>query len=185
MGGRTPEERPHYLEALHRTGLMFLLAGFDPHVAGTPPLGLKLPTSDIDVLCHVPDPIEFSAVLWKHLKNAADFSFYQQVYGDRPVIASFTAHGWTFELFGQARPVRDQDGWRHFLVERRLLALGGTRFRTAIMRQRAHGLKTEPAFAAVLGLMGDPYLALLALESCSDKVLKGMLQAAGFADLPA
>jgi hypothetical protein len=40
-----------------------------------------------------------------------------------------------------------------------------------IMDQRRAGLKTEPAFAAVLNLSGDPYEALLDLETWSDEAL--------------
>ncbi|WP_081952646.1 DUF4269 domain-containing protein [Rhizobium sp. YS-1r] len=42
-------DRPHYTEALSRMDLLETLAPFDPRVAGTPPLGLDAPTSDIDV----------------------------------------------------------------------------------------------------------------------------------------
>lgn len=37
---------------------------FDPRVAGTPALGLDLPGSDLNILCHAPDPDAFLAVLW-------------------------------------------------------------------------------------------------------------------------
>jgi hypothetical protein len=45
----------------------------------------------------------------------------------------------------------------------------------------AGGMKTEPAFAAVLGLAGDPYLALLDLGEQDDETLISVLQAGGFA----
>jgi len=35
---------------------MRALAEFDPHLAGTLPLGLDLPTSDLDILCHAAEP---------------------------------------------------------------------------------------------------------------------------------
>jgi hypothetical protein len=63
----------------------------------------------------------------------------------------------------------EQTAWRHFLVERRLLELGGPVFRAAVACERAHGMKTEPAFAAVLRLEGDPYRALLYLEDGADE----------------
>jgi hypothetical protein len=70
--------------------------------------------------------------------------------------------------------------WRHLIVERRLLALGGRGFRTAVLALRQRGMKTEPAFAASLGLKGDPYLALLDLREQSDQSLISVLLAAGF-----
>jgi hypothetical protein len=173
-------DRPDYDEALRRSGVMNTLAEFDPRLAGTLPLGLDLPLSDLDILCHAADPGAFAAVLWAAFRNASSFSLRQQIAGDRPVIASFNAHGWPFQVFGQARPVNEQDGWRHFLIERRLLELGGQRFRAAVRRERQRGVKTEPAFAAALRLEGDPFFALLDLERRDDTSLIPLPARAGF-----
>ena len=72
------------------------------------------------------------------------------------------------EVFGDPRPVARQPGWRHFEIERRLLVLGGDRLRAAVMQRRRDGRKTEPALAHLLGLAGDPYAALLALDEMPD-----------------
>lgn len=174
-------QRTGYLEAVGRTGLMVALAAYDPHVAGTPPLGLELPTSDVDVLCHAPDPAEFAAVVWEAFSHEAEFLMGQWIGESRPVIASFRAYDWRFEIFGHPSPVHSQNGWRHFAVERRLLALAAPAFRTAIMQMRVNGMKTEPAFAAILELKGDPYRALLELEQLSDEQLAHLLATNGFA----
>ena len=157
--------KSNYVEALDRVGALPALAAFDPHVAGTPPLGLDLPTSDIDILCHAPDAHMFTETVWATFGQRTGFSIKQRLCVDRPVIASVVAYNWDFGLFGQAEPVPEQRGWRHFLVERRLLSLSGVGFRTAVMAERRAGAKTEPAFAAVLRLRGDPYQAMLNIES--------------------
>lgn len=95
------------------------------------------------------------------------------------MIASFSVAGVPFEIFGQARPVREQDGWRHFWVEKRLLRLGGENLREAVMTARRQGTKTEPAFAQVLGLGGDPYRAMLDLEDLDDAGLLDVLKVKG------
>lgn len=173
--------RPHYTEALSRINILEILAPFAPHVAGTPPLGLDLPTSDIDVLCYAPDPHVFTRAVWDAYSKCEDFSIRQWTGRENPIIASFAAADWTFELFGQALPVSEQHGWRHFQVERRLLTIGGGPFREAVMRQRRGGVKTEPAFAATLGLTeGDPYQALLEMAGWSDEALAALLQRLGF-----
>lgn len=169
--------RSHYLDALGRVGVLPTLAQFDPHIAGTPPLGLDLADSDIDVLCHAPDPMHFTHAIWTAFSKYPDFRAWQWVSGKRPVIAEFRAEGWTFELFGWPQPVQVQTGWRHYRIERRLLSLGGTRLRTLVMDQRQIGVKTEPAFAAALNLSGDPYQALLELETWSDDELIRLLVA--------
>jgi hypothetical protein len=175
--------RPGYRDVVERLALMEPLAAYDPHLAGTPPLGLDTAESDIDVICHAPDGARFAQELTALFGDQDGFRLRQWTDATRPVIASFEAQGWTIEIFGHPRPVAEQAGWRHFLVERRLLALGGDAFRAAIMTRRLEGLKTEPAFAAALGLAGDPYAALLALEERLDEDLKRTLSQAGFGTL--
>ena len=172
--------KPYYLEALSRANVLPKLAAFNPHVVGTPPLGLDIPTSDIDVICFAPDADAFTRAIWNAFGGRAGFRMWQKIAGGRAVVATFADVGWVFELFGQGCQISEQFGWRHFLVERRLLALGGDIFRAAVMRRRIDGMKTEPAFAAVLGLEGDPYQALLSLESCSDLELASLLREHGF-----
>lgn len=173
-------QRPGYRQALQATRLLDLLHPYDPHVAGTPPLGLDLPSSDIDILCHAADTIAFTRVVWEALAGMTGFSMHQWTGGGRPVVAAFKAQGWSFEIFASLQPVAEQAGWQHFLVERRLLALGGELFRSRVMHHRQVGSKTEPAFAAALGLAGDPYQALLQLQRQSDGDLAAILAAAGY-----
>ncbi len=78
-------------------------------------------------------------------------------------------------------PVEQQRGWRHLVVEQRLLALGGEGLLEAVLALRRQSMKTEPAFAAVLKLTGDPYLALLDLAKQDDTTVVSLLQAEGFA----
>ncbi|MAF30462.1 MAG: phage capsid protein [Croceicoccus sp.] len=167
--------RIDYREALTRTGVMEALQPYDPHIAGTPPLGLDLPGSDIDILCHAPDPARFAQILWDRFADCADFRVWQWSRDDRPVLAGFAAHGWQFEIFGQAKPVSQQAGWRHFIAERLLLALGGPRLADVVMKWRRTGLKTEPAFAAALRLKGDPYRRLLDLAESDDAELSRLI----------
>ncbi|MET3724830.1 DUF4269 domain-containing protein [Sphingomonas trueperi] len=169
--------RPAYSEALVQSGVLTRLVAFDPHVAGTPPLGLDLPDSDIDILCHAPDPVAFAAAVWAAYRDLRGFAMWQWQGSDRPIVARFHCGGWLFELFGQARPVAEQLGWRHFAIEQRLLALGGEPLRAAVMARRHAGAKTEPAFAQVLGLNGDPYAALLTLEQLDDATIRARIGA--------
>ena len=173
-----------YAEALDRLNLLSLLEAFDPHVAGTPPLGLALPASDIDILCHAPDPEIFALRLWDLFEHEPDFRVWRWIGPIRPVVCAFTTHGWPIEIFGQDIPVSEQTGWRHFRIEQRLLALGGEAFRLAVLRLRRDGAKTEPAFAAALRLSGDPYDGLLTLESWSDQALQALIVAGRYPALP-
>ena len=172
--------RLSFQQAVQSTGVLTALADFDPHLAGTPPLGLDLPSSDIDILCHAPDSLAFTAAVWNSFCDQAQFAVRQWASGGRPVIASFLAQGWQFEIFAAARPVAEQAGWRHFTVEQRLLRLGGSQLRAAVMKLRIAGAKTEPAFAIAMNLCGDPYQRLLELASGTDDALLELLEHAGY-----
>jgi hypothetical protein len=167
--------RTSYQEAIQRADVMTALADYDPRIAGTPPLGLDLPTSDIDVLCFAPDPDRFTSAVQTSFGSCQDFRVWQWISADRPVVATFLAKGWRFEIFGQRKPVGEQIGWRHFVVEQRLLALGGQRLATSVMAFRRAGLKTEPAFAAALNLSGDPYQSILEMDNHSDAALAQLI----------
>lgn len=174
---------PGYRQAIDRLGVAKALEDLDPHVAGTLPLGLEIPGSDIDILCHAPDAGAFTQRVWSIFGQEPAFSIRQWTREERPVIASFEAHGWAFELFGHPEPVALQRGWRHFEVERRLLGLGGPSFRDAVMGYRRRGAKTELAFADSLRLGGDPYVALLGLHVWTDGQLCHLLTRSGFVPL--
>lgn len=173
--------KPHYTEALKRTNIIDVLGKFDPHVAGTPPLGLDVPTSDIDVLCYAPDPDAFTQAVWEAYATCDAFSIRQWTGRENPIIATFAAADWTFELFGHVLPVSEQHGWKHFHVQHRLLTIGGNPFRAAVMELRDDGMKTEPAFASALGLKeNNPYQALLEMAGWSDEALVALLRERGF-----
>ncbi|MES5485449.1 DUF4269 domain-containing protein [Bradyrhizobium sp. INPA03-11B] len=166
-----------YKSAVTSSAVLERLEPFDPRIVGTLPLGLAVPGSDIDIVCHVLDPNSFADIVWKHYRSADDFVLYRWTSGTRPAIARFVWDGWPFELFGDQRPVEQQRSWVHFEVERRLLALDDGRLRRAVGTLRAGGLKTEPAFAAVLGISGDPYQGLLDLAVETDAGLRARLAA--------
>jgi hypothetical protein len=157
-----------YKASILSSGVLEALVSFDPRVVGTLPLGISVPESDIDIVCYAYDQTAFIEAIWERFRLYDDFAIHQWTSGTRAVIARFKWEGWPFEIFGETSPVDHQPGFVHFDVERRLLDLDDGRLRAAIVRQRALGIKTEPAFAAVLGLTGDPYLALLELARESD-----------------
>jgi len=79
------------------------------------------------------------------------------------------------EIYAQSLNSCKQNGYRHMVVEDRILRLGGERTREEVVILKKNGLKTEPAFVKHLGLDGNPYDELLKLEKYSDKKIKDML----------
>lgn len=142
---------------------------------GTPPLGLATEDSDIDIACTSPDFERFSAVVCDAFGQMEAFSVRQVDHlAASAAVASFNAMGWEVELFCQKLAIDCQWGGRHFRVEARLLALA-PHLKDAVMRLKRKRLKTEPAFAQVLSLPGDPYVALLELEHLEDAQLREVI----------
>lgn len=176
----TPITRPHFEIAVARLGIMDALSAYDPRIAGTPPLGLETDKSDIDILCHAPDADAFLADVQRLYAAMDGLRIWQWTSKDRPLIVTFKAHGWDFEIFASPQAVETQTGWRHFQIEKRLLSIGGEDFKAAIMQLRQQGLKTEPAFWSALEEQGDPYNGLLSLDDATDDQLRQKLTRLGF-----
>ncbi|MDH4440598.1 MAG: DUF4269 domain-containing protein [Rhizobium sp.] len=180
LTGTKPITRPHFEIAVRQLGILDALAAYGPQIAGTPPLGVETEKSDIDILCHAPQADAFLADVVALYGEISSFRVWQWISDDRPVIATFHAHDWDFEIFASPCPVAAQYGWRHFQIEKRLLALGGARFKTTVQLLKQQGLKTEPAFWSALKQEGDGYQGLLSLDAATDDELRQMLAKAEF-----
>ena len=150
------------------------LAQFEPMVIGTPPLDIDIETSDIDIACTNSDLDLFRLDVTARFGQQAGFSIAKVTKTvEEAIRASFQSQGWEIELFCQALPVREQHGVRHFLIEKRLLDIQPS-LRSKVIELKRSGQKTEPAFATLLKLDGDPYEAMLELEDLSDEELASL-----------
>ena len=144
------------------------LERFGAVLAGSFPLGLQRPDSDIDIICSFSQIKEFEEALRQLFGHYQNFQLaVKNIRSERCVVCKFVANGTDVEIFGQNKAVHQQYAWRHLVVEQRLLEAGGESFRKLVAEQRESGSKTEVAFATVLGLSGDPFEALLLLEVLS------------------
>lgn len=146
---------------------------------GAWPLGLEQASSDVDVLCEAGDLDRVADVLATRLRRWAPVELHRRGGDGQPdaLVARCGIGDVPVEVFAQPLPVVEQRGWRHLQVERRLLRLGGPALAAGVRRHRARvGGSLEPAFAAALGLPGDPYAAVLQLERRSDAALRDLLR---------
>ncbi len=172
-GTATQQAAYHALDALR---VFAFLSAFDPVLAGTIPLDIDIPGSDLDVVCYATDVDVFAQYLSETFGHCDSFVLHHTVIDGLPtVIAQFTAQGFPVEIFGQPRPVMEQHAVRHMVVEERLLRLGGAEVRWQIRHLKSQGLKTEPAFAAVFRLPGDPYQTLLQLAELGEADLVSVI----------
>lgn len=173
----TERQRAVYC-VLQTLGIFAILRDYSPMLVGTIPLDIDVETSDLDVLCEVHDPDLFLHRVASAFGHCDGFRVDKKAIGGVPsVIARFSYAGFPFEVFGQPRPVLDQNAYRHMVVEARLLSIGGEPARRAVRRLKGLGLKTEPAFARYFRLEGDPYETLLQLAPLSDAELQALVTA--------
>ena len=62
------------------------------------------------------------------------------------------------------------------LIEHRILRLLGDPFQDEVSKLKKSGLKTEPTFARLLGLVGNPYDELLNIFESSDEEIMSMFK---------
>lgn len=149
-------------KVLSRNQILQKLEPFDPVLVGTIPIDIAIASSDLDIACCFDSKANFIAVLEDHFKDYCDFVLYCKEIDQLPsVIARFSVAGFTVEVFGQSQAVSLQNGYRHMLIENEILQQKGETFKQEIIRLKKQGLKTEPAFAKLLGIQGDPYQGLL------------------------
>jgi hypothetical protein len=151
--------------AIDRLGILQDLQAYSPLLCGTIPLGIDIPGSDLDIVLEVHDLVAFQKqlqLLYSHLPGFRLASLL--VTGVPTVTCNFQFSGFDFELFAQPQPAEQQNAYLHLLVEHHLLT-AYPQVRAEIIRLKRSGLKTEPAFARVFGLSGDPYEQLLRLGS--------------------
>lgn len=166
----TARQRSAHSDLL-RLGVLERLADFDAVLASTVCIDIDIPSSDLDIICEVHDVNRFECELFAAFGSLRAFQVRTSQGDPRTVVASFFHGEWEYEVFGQPVPIERQNAYRHMEQTYRIVTRGGDLWRTAIPSLKERGLKTEPAVALALGLEGDPFQAVLSLESLSDAEL--------------
>ena len=166
-------QRLAFQELTTNLNIMEILQPYEPLLAGSIPIAIDVDKSDLDIICQVQDFDEFEQLVVRHFGQQPQFSVHRGMQPQQPttttstdayILAKFQATHFEIEIFGQNRPVSQQNAYRHMVVEYRLLQQHGEEFRRRVVAlKKEAGVKTELAFAQVLGLAGDPYEALLEL----------------------
>ncbi|MFM5018228.1 DUF4269 domain-containing protein [Aeromonas veronii] len=150
----------------------------DMALVSTLAIGLDRPGSDLDILCQHPDPAAFAAALstqgWLASAKGDNVWLLERTFPclDQHCADSRTDNGcdnritsWPLELYVTPAPIETLNGWRHLTLMAALLERFGDAFYREVLRLRLEeGLKGEAAMCRLLGLVGDPYEALLTLE---------------------
>ncbi|MUH37108.1 DUF4269 domain-containing protein [Zobellia amurskyensis] len=149
---------------IRRIRILEKLKEYNPILTGTIPIQIDLPESDLDIICHCKDHLDFSSFLQQEFSNHQSFKVYSTTQNEVVcTIAEFKSGKFQFEVFGQNIPTEQQNAYRHMIIENQILMERGIRFKQEIIALKSTGIKTEPAFAKLLGLNGNPYIELLKL----------------------
>lgn len=142
--------------------IFLVLQEFQPVLTGTIPLDIAIASSDLDISCAIKNHDEFKQKLFEYYKEQLQFSCRTTSrFGETASICSFKGQNFEIEIFGQNLRVAEQNAYRHMIIEHKILQENDEKFRRDIIKLKERGLKTEPAFAKLLGLEGNPYQALL------------------------
>ncbi|MNM69658.1 hypothetical protein D3C81_812670 [compost metagenome] len=160
-------------QLLSKHKILQLLQRYKPILVGTVPIGINIDTSDLDIICEVKDFVEFERLVKELFNDQHGFTISRKVVeGIERITVNFQVEDWPIEIFGQNKPTTLQNGLLHMIIEDRMLNMYGKKFKERIIQLKSEGLKTEPAFAKALNLLGNPYLKLLELMDCTKEQLR-------------
>lgn len=169
-----PRQRNVY-KVLRELAIFEHLAEYGPLLAGTVPLGIDIGSSDLDIVCGVHDRASFCKKIFCLYHGFDNFEINCDD-GREEVLCSFDAGNEKIEIFASPVPSRMSNAFRHMVAESRILEVAGPEFCGRVIALKQSGIKTEPAFAAVMGLAGDPYDEILRIYDLSDPELEVFLK---------
>ncbi len=157
-------------EILKKINIFKILKDYQPILVGTIPIEIDIDKSDLDIICKVDNFNDFRNLL---INNFDKYNNFKIIYNEdsTAIICNFDVEDMEIEIYSTKEDTDKLASYRHMIIEDRLLHLGGHKFRDNIINLKKQGLKTEPAFAKVLKLEGNPYYALLLIENYSNEDL--------------
>lgn len=159
-------------EAIKKLNILNKLKNYNPILVGTIPIDIDVPGSDLDIICEVYDFNLFKSFSFENFSMHKDYVFSEKYVDNNHIaVINFVFMNFEFELYCKSEPTTSFNGYKHMIIEYRLLILFGKKFRDKIKELKKSGLKTEPSFAKLLGLKGDPYKEILKLEDYTDQEL--------------
>lgn len=161
-------------EILRDINIFKILKEYEPVLVGTIPIDIYVDTSDLDIVCKVDDFFEFKKLL---KENFSKFKGFKLKFDEEKqiMLCNFFVSDIEIEIYSSKLDSKKTNGYRHMIIEYRILKLLDLEFKEQIIKLKKNGLKTEPAFGKLLG-MDNPYEELLLLENLNDEELKVFLE---------
>ena len=158
--GSEIQKRIHFVLEKHQ--IFDKLKKYNPILTGTFPININIKNSDLDIILESDDLIEAKDFFINEFQNQKEFDIqFCKINDIDSLVCNFILEEFPIELFAQNIPTKLQNAYRHMVKEYEILEKEGEEFRKQIINLKEKGWKTEPAFAELLGLKGNPYEELL------------------------
>lgn len=147
---------------LNEFKIIEILKAYKPLVVGTIPIEIDLPESDVDIILETNDFYELEKFLIQNFNHFQNFEIQQKTDKNQTIlVCNFIINEIPFEIYAENKPTHLQNGFLHMIKEHQILQKHGKEFQNQIIQLKKQGHKTEPAFAKLLNLPGNPYKTLL------------------------
>lgn len=169
--GNMKQQRAFQL--LNSIHIFNVIQKYNPILIGTIPIGIDIDSSDLDIICEVYNLEKFEALMKEKFSHFNKFKINKVT--DEVLTVNFFIDDFEIEVYAQNMKTTEQNGYRHMIIENRVLKLGKDLVRQKVIELKKNGMKTEPAFAKLLNLQGNPYDELLKLEKLNDAEIIDLL----------
>jgi len=158
-----PTQQKAY-KTLQKVKVFSYLRAYQPLLVGTIPLKINTLKSDLDIILYTTDVVALAEKI-KHLFGQhKNFKLNIKDPMQHILVCTFVCDAFEIEIYSQNIPTRQQYGFLHLLKEYEILQIMPPSFKQKVIALKNLGIKTEPAFAQLLNLEGNPYQALLAYQ---------------------
>lgn len=159
-----------------------ILEEFNPILVGTIPIGVDVDKSDLDIVCEInlKNKDSLKNISTKNFSQFKNFKIIDTFSTTGVVVINFFVDDMEIEIYASKVSSFETNGYRHMIIEERILSCCSLKFKEKIVALKKSGIKTEPAFAKLLKLNGNPYEELLNLEFLSDEEIVDKLKELGY-----
>lgn len=176
------EKQVQSYQILKKINIFNILNEFNPILVGTIPIEIDIEKSDLDIVCQInlENKENLKQIISKNFSQLKGFKISDKFLSDGIVIINFFIENMEIEIYASKLISTKTNGYRHMIVENRLLKFANLKFKEEIVSLKRARIKTEPAFAKLLELNGNPYEELLNFEFLSNREIVKKLKELGY-----
>lgn len=138
-------------------------SNYNPLLVGTIPLDIQTSKSDLDIILQTNNVSELAQKIKLFFNTQTSFSLSIKDYTKHILVCNFIYNDFQIEIYSENKPTMLQMGYLHLIKEYEILQIKPDSFKQEIILLKKKGIKTEPAFAKLLNLTGNPYEVLYKL----------------------